>query len=73
MADRVRLRHPETGGEWDCPAAAVDGWKELGWQEDSLQSKTKAELQGIAAERGVTVDPSASKADMVTAIENSEG
>ena len=73
MADRVRLRHPETGGEWDCPAAAVDGWKELGWVEETLQSKTKAELQGIAAERGVNVDTSTSKADIIAAIEGNEG
>lgn len=73
MADRVRLRHPETGGEWDCPAAAVDGWKELGWQEESLQSKTKAQLSEIAAERGVIVDATATKADMVAALESQEG
>lgn len=73
MADRVRLRHPESGGEWDCPADAVEGWEALGWQRETLQSKTKAELQDIAAERGVTVDPASSKADMVTAIESSEG
>lgn len=73
MADRVRLRHPETGGEWDCPAAAVDGWKELGWQEASLDSKTKAELQQIAADRGVAVSSSSSKADLVSAIESQEG
>ena len=73
MADRVRLRHPETGGEWDCPAAAVDGWKELGGQEDALQSKTQAALQGSAAERGVTVDAATSKADIIAAIEGNEG
>lgn len=71
MADRVRLRGP-SGQEWDCPAAAVDGWKDLGWKEaptGSLSSKTKAELEQIAAERGVDISGTTTKADLVAALE----
>lgn len=30
--DRVWLRHPETGGYFHAPEAAVDDWLELGWE-----------------------------------------
>jgi hypothetical protein len=30
--ERVWLKHKETGGLFPCPADAVDGWKELGWE-----------------------------------------
>ncbi len=75
MADRVRLRGP-SGDEWDCPAAAVDGWKELGWTEvsasRSLSGKNKAELQEYAAEHGIDLGEATTKADILAAIENSE-
>lgn len=28
---RIRLRHTETGGEWECPAEAVGLWRGKGW------------------------------------------
>lgn len=30
--DRVWLRHPETKGHFECPAAAVDDWIAMGWE-----------------------------------------
>ena len=72
MADRVRLRHPETGGEWDCPAAAVDGWKELGWEEvstASLKSKSKPQLEEIAAQRGVDLSGAKNNDERVALLE----
>jgi hypothetical protein len=26
------LRHPETGGTWECPDGAVDQWEAMGWE-----------------------------------------
>jgi hypothetical protein len=75
MADRVRLRHPETGGVWDCPADAVAGWEELGWERESanLTGMSKTELEQYAAERGVDTSGANTKAQLVAAIEDSEG
>lgn len=72
MADRVRLRHPETGGEWDCPANAADAWQDKGWERVTLEGMSKPELESYAAERGVNLSSATTKADMVAAIE-SEG
>ncbi|QLQ37992.1 hypothetical protein [Micromonospora robiginosa] len=32
MDEHVWLIHPGTGGQWQCPAAAVDDWLERGWK-----------------------------------------
>jgi hypothetical protein len=29
--ERMWLHHPETGGDFHCPAGAVEHWKALGW------------------------------------------
>jgi len=29
---RVSLRHPVTGGVWECPAGAVGLWRGKGWR-----------------------------------------
>lgn len=39
MTSYVKLRHPKTGGEWSCPAAAVDGWLAKGWQKADAPAK----------------------------------
>lgn len=26
------LRHPETGGTWECPDGAVEQWEAMGWE-----------------------------------------
>ncbi len=75
MADRVTLRHPGTDGEWDCPAAAVDGWLDLGWERvsaGSLSSKSKTDLETYAADHGVDLAGASTKADIVAAIEKAE-
>lgn len=49
MADeRVWLRHKETGHLFDCPAAAVDDWVELGWEPTD---ERPAEVNPVVAER----------------------
>lgn len=30
--ERQWLRHPETQGHFNCPAGAVDDWKDMGWE-----------------------------------------
>jgi len=32
MTSHVKLRHPDTGGEWSCPAEAVEDWLAKGWK-----------------------------------------
>jgi len=42
MTSHVKLRHPKTGGEWLCPAEAVDDWLAKGWQRaDSASAAAK--------------------------------
>ncbi len=75
MADHVRLRHPGTDGEWDCPAAAVDGWLDLGWERVSAGSRssmTKTELEAYAADHGADLAGASTKADILAAIEKAE-
>ncbi|GAB3656462.1 hypothetical protein [Glycomyces tarimensis] len=33
MKTHVKLRHPKTGGEWLCPAGAVEAWLAKGWKK----------------------------------------
>ena len=32
MADKVRLVHPDTGGEFECDPDAVAAWQAQGWK-----------------------------------------
>ena len=73
MADTpITLTHPETGGiflavsEDQAESLALDGWVPAA--DDAVTSRTKKELVALAAERGVDVDPSATKADIAAAI-----
>ena len=34
----VKLRHPETRGEWMCPAPAVEAWLAKGWQRAEAET-----------------------------------
>ena len=45
MADeaKVRLVHPETGGEFECHPDAVASWQERGWKRAGVTAKTKKE------------------------------
>lgn len=47
MDDFVWLKHPDTGGHFRCPAAAVDDWLANGWQ---VAGEPPAEPNPVAAE-----------------------
>jgi hypothetical protein len=37
----VKLVHPRTGGEWMCPAGAVEAWLAKGWQRAEAPTEPK--------------------------------
>lgn len=37
----VKLRYPKTGGEWMCPAEAVEAWLAKGWQKADASAEAK--------------------------------
>jgi predicted Rdx family selenoprotein len=43
MADKVRLVHPDTGGEFECDPDAVAAWQERGWKRAGVTAKSKKE------------------------------
>ena len=45
--DFVWLKHPNTGGHFRCPAAAVDDWLDRGWE---VADEPPAEPNPVAAE-----------------------
>jgi hypothetical protein len=50
--ERVWLRHPETGGAFHCPSAAVDDWAGMGWVPgDPPQEVNPALVDRLALER----------------------
>ena len=46
MADKVRLVHPDTGGEFECDPDAVAAWQVLGWKRVSVTTATKKKESG---------------------------
>lgn len=40
--ERVTLRNlnPDVRGTWDCPVAAVDGWRPMGWVPVDEEAET---------------------------------
>lgn len=47
MDERVWLRHPDTGGAFHCPVAALNAWMALGWE----RGEAPVEVNPAIAER----------------------
>lgn len=47
MDKRVWLTHPETGGNFHCPAEAVEAWQAMGW----VPGEAPVEVNPAVAER----------------------
>jgi hypothetical protein len=45
MADKVRLVHPDTGGEFECDPDAVAAWQALGWKRAGVTTATKTKKE----------------------------
>ena len=46
MADsKVRLVHPDTGGQFDCDPVAVAAWQALGWKRPGVTTATKTKKE----------------------------
>ncbi len=43
MADKVRLVHPDTKGEFECDADAVAAWQAVGWKRAGVTVASKKE------------------------------
>jgi hypothetical protein len=58
-SSRQWLRHPETGGYFNCPTEAIDVWKAKGWEE----SDPPEELNPAIAERNAFLAQQAASAE----------
>lgn len=71
-SSRQWLRHPESGGYFNCPMEAVDAWKGRGWEESDPPVEPNAaiaeqvafrEQQAASAEANKTAEDKASDED----------
>lgn len=61
--DLILMRNTETGGWFDCPAAAVDAWRARGW-EVADPDERPAEANPVTEERTAALqdEPAAGEA-----------
>lgn len=59
------LIHPETGGQWNCPAGAVDDWLERGWKRADGPPE---EPNPVAPPRQTSVASAAVQTNTTTAV-----
>ena len=66
----VQVRHPDVEVTALVPASSLENHQERGWKraDDDLKSLTKADLQALASQKGVTVNPNANKDELIQAV-----